>query len=56
MVYGHSAHSWSMTALKEIISEVRGALGVGVEVLTGPTMLVQLLPTTTTTYLWIWVS
>ena len=31
-----------MTALAEIISEVRGALGVCVEVLTDPTMLVQL--------------
>jgi hypothetical protein len=31
-----------VTALVEIISEVRGALGVGVEVLTYPTMLVQL--------------
>jgi hypothetical protein len=30
-----------VTALAEIISEVRGALGVGVEVLTYPTMLVQ---------------
>jgi hypothetical protein len=35
----HTAHSWSVTALAEIISEVRGALGVGVEVLTDPTML-----------------
>jgi hypothetical protein len=31
-----------VTALAEILSEVRGALGVGVEVLTDPTMLVQL--------------
>jgi hypothetical protein len=31
-----------VTALAEIISEVRDALGVGVEVLTNPTMLVQL--------------
>jgi hypothetical protein len=31
-----------VTALAEIISEVRGALGVGVEVLIDPTMLVQL--------------
>jgi hypothetical protein len=31
-----------VTALGEIISEVRGALGVYVEVLTDPTMLVQL--------------
>jgi hypothetical protein len=31
-----------VTALAEFISEVRGALGVGVEVLTDPTMLVQL--------------
>jgi hypothetical protein len=38
----HTAHSWLVTALAEIISEVRGALGVGVEVLTDPTMLVQL--------------
>jgi hypothetical protein len=38
----HTAHSWLVTALTEIISKVRGALGVGVEVLTDPTMLVQL--------------
>jgi hypothetical protein len=38
----HTAHSWLVTALAEFISEVRGALGVGVEVLTYPTMLVQL--------------
>jgi hypothetical protein len=38
----HTALSWLVTALAEIISEVRGALGVGVEVLTDPTMLVQL--------------
>jgi hypothetical protein len=38
----HTAHSWIVTALAEIISEVRGAFGVGVEVLTDPTMLVQL--------------
>jgi hypothetical protein len=31
-----------VTALAEIVSEVRGALGVGVEVLIDPTMLVQL--------------
>jgi hypothetical protein len=31
-----------VTALAEIVSEVRGALGVGVEVLTYPTMLAQL--------------
>jgi hypothetical protein len=31
-----------VTALAEIISEVRGALGIGVEVLTYPKMLVQL--------------
>jgi hypothetical protein len=31
-----------MMALAEIISEARGALGVGVDVLTNPTMLVQL--------------
>jgi hypothetical protein len=31
-----------VTALTEIISEVRGALGGGVEVLTAPAMLVQL--------------
>jgi hypothetical protein len=34
----HTAHSWLMTALAEIISEVRGALGVGVKVLTDPTV------------------
>jgi hypothetical protein len=31
-----------VTAVAEIISEVRGALGIGVEFLTDPTMLVQL--------------
>jgi hypothetical protein len=31
----HTAHSSLVTALAEIISEVHGALGVGVEVLTG---------------------
>jgi hypothetical protein len=31
-----------VTVIEEIISEVRGALGGGVEVLTHPTMLVQL--------------
>jgi hypothetical protein len=31
-----------MTALAEVISEVRGALGVGVEVLKYPTILVKL--------------
>jgi hypothetical protein len=29
----HTAHSWLVNALAEIISEVRGALEVGVEVL-----------------------
>jgi hypothetical protein len=38
----HTAHSWLMTALAEIISEVRGALGVGAEVLKTPTILVKL--------------
>jgi hypothetical protein len=38
----HTVHSWLVTTLTEIISEVRGALGAGVEVLTYPTMLVQL--------------
>jgi hypothetical protein len=38
----HTALSWLVTALAEIISEVRGALGVGVKVLKDPTMLVQL--------------
>jgi hypothetical protein len=38
----HTAHSWLVTAPAEIISEVRGALGFGVEVLTYPMMLVQL--------------
>jgi hypothetical protein len=37
-----SAHSWLATALAEIISEAHGVLGVDVEVLTDPTMLVQL--------------
>jgi hypothetical protein len=36
----HTAHSWLVTALAEIISEGRGALGVGVEALTHHTMLV----------------
>jgi hypothetical protein len=34
----HTAHSWFVTALAEIMSEIRGALVVGVEVLTDPTM------------------
>jgi hypothetical protein len=38
----HAAHSWLVAAPAEIISEVRGGLGVGVEVLLDPTMLVQL--------------
>jgi hypothetical protein len=38
----HTAHSWSATALAEVISEVRGALGVGDEVLKDPTISVQL--------------
>jgi hypothetical protein len=38
----HTVHSWLVTGLADIISEVSGALGVGVEVLTDPTMLVQL--------------
>jgi hypothetical protein len=38
----HTAHSWIVTALWEIISEVRGALKVGVEVFKDPTTLVQL--------------
>jgi ABC-type transporter lipoprotein component MlaA len=38
----HAAHSWLVTPIAEVISEVRGALGVGVEVLTDSTMLVQL--------------
>jgi hypothetical protein len=38
----HTAHSWLVTALAEIISEVRGALGVGVVVVTYRTMLVHL--------------
>jgi hypothetical protein len=38
-----AAHSWLVSALAEIISGVCGALGVGVEVLSDPTMLVQLL-------------
>jgi hypothetical protein len=37
----HTAHSWLVTALAEIIFEVRGAPEVGVEVLTDPAMLVQ---------------
>jgi hypothetical protein len=38
----HTAHSWLVTALAEIISEVRGALGDGVEILTNSIMSVQL--------------
>jgi hypothetical protein len=38
----HAAHSWIVAALAKSISEVRGALGVGVEVLIDHTMLVQL--------------
>jgi hypothetical protein len=38
----HTAHSWLVRALAEIISEVRGALVVGVEVLKYFTILVQL--------------
>jgi hypothetical protein len=38
----HTVRSWLVTARAEIISKLRGALGVGVEVLTYPTMLVQL--------------
>jgi hypothetical protein len=37
----HTAHSWLLTALAEIISEVRGALGDGVKVFTAPMMLVH---------------
>jgi hypothetical protein len=37
-----TAHSWSVTALAEIISNVCGALMVGVVVLMDPTMLFQL--------------
>jgi hypothetical protein len=38
----HTAHSLLLTALAEINSEARGVLGVGVEVLTDPTILVKL--------------
>jgi hypothetical protein len=38
----HTVHFCLVAALAEIISEVRGALGVGVESLTDTTMLVQL--------------
>jgi hypothetical protein len=37
----YTAYSWLVTALAEIISHVRGALGVGVEVLTDSTFFVQ---------------
>jgi hypothetical protein len=37
-----TAHSRLVAALAEIVSEILGALGVGVEVLTDPAMLVQL--------------
>jgi hypothetical protein len=36
----HTARSWLVKPLAEIVSKVRGALGVGVEVLKDPTMLV----------------
>jgi hypothetical protein len=39
----HIGHSWLVMALAKVIGDVRGALGVGVEVFTDPTMLVQLL-------------
>jgi hypothetical protein len=38
----HTAHSWLVTALAEVISKVRGAVGVGVEVLTNSVILVHL--------------
>jgi hypothetical protein len=38
----HFAHSRLVSAFAVIVSEVRGALGVGVEVPTAPTMLAQL--------------
>jgi hypothetical protein len=36
----HTADSWLVTAFAEVISEVRRALGVSVEVHTDPAMLV----------------
>jgi hypothetical protein len=36
----HSGYSWLITALSEFVSEIRGVLGVGVEVLMDSTMLV----------------
>jgi hypothetical protein len=50
----HPAHCWLVTVLAEIISEGRGALRVGVEILTNPTMLVQL-PAATTASPRMWV-
>jgi hypothetical protein len=38
----HTAHLWLVAALAEIVSEARGALGVGVEVFTDPMMCEQL--------------
>jgi hypothetical protein len=38
----YTAHSWLVTAFVETISKFRGALGVGNEALTDPTLLVQL--------------
>jgi hypothetical protein len=38
----HAAHFWLVTAFAEIVSEVRGALGVGIEVHMDPRMLVLL--------------
>jgi hypothetical protein len=32
----HTAHSWLVTVLAETISEVRGAIGFGVEILLDP--------------------
>jgi hypothetical protein len=37
----HTAHSWLVTAISEVISEVRDTLGVGLEVLTYPTMFIS---------------
>jgi hypothetical protein len=52
----HTAHSWLVTFHAEITSKDRGALGVGVEVLTDPAMLVRLPPATTMASPRMWVS
>jgi hypothetical protein len=40
----YTTHSWLMTAIAESISEVRGSLGVGAEVLKDPTIVFVQIP------------